>query len=278
MTSTTTSVAARDGTSLLVRHWDAGPDPWAVMVIVHGLAEHSGRYERTGDVFSEAGIDVSGQDLRGHGASGGERGHVEHWRDFLDDVEDALRRARSTAGARSVVLLGHSFGGLISADYVTSGRPAPDLLVLSSPGLADRLPGWQHAMAPILARVSPRQTIANAWGPDALSRDPEVGRAVAADPLCLDSSTVKLGAESFVTQKRVASSLHQLSIPTLVIHGAADPLVPMTASEALEALPGVERRVYPDLRHETMNEPEGPEVVADVVAWLRRQVGTTAGA
>ena len=78
---------------------------------------------------------------------------------------------------------------------MTSGRPAPDLLVLSSPALADRLPGWQHAMAPILARVSPRRTIANAWGPDALSRDPEVGRAVAADPLCLDSSTVKLGAE-----------------------------------------------------------------------------------
>ena len=118
------------------------------MVIVHGLAEHSGRYERTGRLLSEAGIEVIGQDLRGHGASAGERGHVEHWRDFLDDVEDALGRARSTAGTRSVVLLGHSFGGLISTDYVTSGRPAPDLLVLSSPALADRLPGWQHAMAP----------------------------------------------------------------------------------------------------------------------------------
>ena len=71
--------------------------------------------------------------------------------------------------------------------------------------------------------------------------------------------------------------MSRLSIPTYVFHGADDPLVPVSASEPFEGLPGVTRRVYPGLRHETMNEPEGPEVVADVIAWLRAEVAATSG-
>ncbi len=132
-------------------------------------------------------------------------------------------------------------------------------------------------MAPIMSRVAPRQSLANPWGPEALSRDPEVGRAVAADPLCLTETTVRLGAESFQAQRRATAAVSRISMPTFVVHGDADPLVPPGASEPLAAVPGVERHVYPGLRHETMNEPEGPQVIADIVAWLRREVGSGVG-
>jgi alpha-beta hydrolase superfamily lysophospholipase len=81
-----------------------------------------------------------------------------------------------------------------------------------------------------------------------------------------------LGAFGFAAQKRVRATLSQLAVPTLVFHGSDDRLVPPGATESFEPLPGVTRRVYPGLRHETLNEPEGPEVVADVIAWLRDEV------
>ena len=144
--------------------------------------------------------------------------------------------------------------------------------MLSSPALGDGLPGWQHTLGPILAHIFPTLPIKNGWGPEALSRDPEVGRLARADPGCPQSGTVRLGAGAFAAQDRVNELLPRLHVRTYVFHGADDTLVPAKASEPFEGMPGVTRRVYPGLRHETMNEPEGPQVVADVIAWLREAV------
>ena len=246
------------------------------MLLVHGLAEQSGRYERTGRLLADAGIDVTSFDLRGHGGSGGRRGDVERWTDYLDDIAALLAVVRSEADGRSVVLFAHSYGGLICTDYVLSGRPAPDLLVLSAPALDDGLPRWQHTLVPLIARIAPTLSFKNAWGPDVLSRDPEVGRVAGMDPGNPDRATTRMGAFGFAAQERVRATLSRLAVPTLVFHGSDDRLVPPTATEPFEKLPDVTRRVYPGLRHETLNEPEGPQVVADVIAWLRAAVGPVA--
>ena len=271
-TSVTSSVAAADGTPLLVRRWAAASDPWAQMLLVHGLAEHSGRYERTGGLLAEAGIDVTAFDLRGHGGSGGRRGDVEDWTDYLDDIAVRLAAVRTEAHGRPVVLFGHSYGGLICTDYVLSGRLVPDFLVLSAPALGDGLPRWQHIVAPLIARIWPTLAFKNAWGPDVLSRDPEVGRLALLDPGSPERMTTRLGAFGFAAQERVRARLPTLAVPTLVFHGSDDRLVPPTATEPFEGIPGVTRRVYPGLRHETLNEPEGPQIVADVIAWLHEAV------
>jgi alpha-beta hydrolase superfamily lysophospholipase len=273
MTSSTETVRRGDGApDVLIRRWPAAGRPWASMLIVHAIAEHSGRYQHVGSGLADVGVDVAAIDLRGNGGSGGTRAHVERWSDYLDDVESGLAAVRASAGERPVVLLGHSLGGLIVLDYATSGRPAPDLLVLASPALDSTIPGWKKALARALSRISPTMRIKNELTGDQLSADPSVGERYFADPLVERTTTVRLAAEGLATQTRVVGRLGSLSIPTLVFHGTADTIVPVAASEPLAELPGVRRTVYPDLRHETMNEPAWPAVVADLIAWLREQV------
>ncbi len=258
-----------DGTPLYLRHWMPAGEPWATVLVVHGIGEHSGRYRRTGRILAEAGLDVYAFDLRGHGLSGGRRVYVRSWDDYLDDLEIRLAAVREPG--RPLVLFGHSMGALICLTYACSNRPAPDLLVLSAPPLEAGVPRWQRVLAPILGRVAPTLVLANPIAGEQLSHAPAVGEAYFADPLVQPRSTVRLGGELFKAMKAGRRGLAGLHVPALVIHGGADTLVPTAASEPLAAIPGVERRVLPGLRHETLNEPEGPQVVAGIVEWIRRR-------
>ncbi|HEX7592013.1 MAG TPA: alpha/beta hydrolase [Candidatus Limnocylindrales bacterium] len=261
---------AADGTPLYVRIWPAVGEPWATVLMVHGIGEHSGRYDRTGRLLAQAGLEVQSFDLRGHGLSGGRRVYVRRWDDFLDDVE--VRMAAASRPGLPMILFGHSMGALIALTYALSDRPAPDLLVLSAPPLRAAVPAWQRGLAPILGRVAPTVVLANPITGAQLAHDPAVGIAYFADPLVQPRSTARLGDQLFGAMKRARARVGELKVPTLVIHGADDVLVPTAGSEPLAAVPGVERRVLPNLRHESLNEPEGPEVVAGIVDWLRSRV------
>ena len=256
---------APDGGAQLVREWEPSSDTKGDIVLVHGIGEHSGRYAQVGAWLSEAGYRVRSFDLLGFGASSGPRGDIARWSLYLDQVEGHLRAMRTEG--RPLILLGHSMGGLIAAEYAVSERPQPDLLVLSSPALHGGA-GWQRAVAPFLGRTFPKLSLPTAVKGSQLSRDPAVGEAYVTDPLNVFKATARLGANIFASQDRVAPLLSRISVPTFVIHGGDDTIVPAGASQALLGLPGVERRLYPNLRHECMNEPEGREVVADIVSWL----------
>jgi alpha-beta hydrolase superfamily lysophospholipase len=124
----------------------------------------------------------------------------------------------------------------------------------------------------ILRHVAPGTKVPNKLDGEQLSRDPAVGAAYLADPMNVHHSTVRLGATAFDEMARVRASLDRLAIPTLVIHGGEDPLVPTATSEVLGALPGVTRIVHPGLRHETHNEPERDAVIQGVIDWIRANV------
>ena len=281
MPSIVRHVAAADGTDLLVRHWPADEaeaggawagSPWGHVLLVHGLGEHSGRYEHVGDQMTGAGLEVSAYDHRGMGGSGGRRGDVESWSQYHDDLAERLGEVREAAHDRPVVLYGHSLGGLITAGYLLSDRPKPDLVVLTSPALDSTIPGWKRRVAVVAAKVRPTASLANDIDGATLSRDPFVAAKAANDPLCVKVSTVRFGAEALAEQARVrAGAPAGFGLPALVFHGLDDGLVPAEASEILEGAPLVERRTYPGLRHELHNEPEGPEVIDAIVAWLRQQ-------
>lgn len=267
------TAVSTDGTRLATRHWpsEAGA-PWASVLIVHGLGEHSGRYEHVGRRLASAGLDVHAVDLRGFGASGGRRAYVDRWSQFHDDVESRLREVRAAAGGRPVVLYGHSLGGLVTLGYVLTARPRPDLLVVTSPALDATVPAIKRMAARVLSRVLPRLEIRNGFDGSVLSRDETVGERYLADPLNHHGTTARLAGEALAEQARVRSNLADLAVPTLVLHGMDDGLVPPAASEPLAGLRTVTRRTYPGQRHELHNEPDWEAVVDDVVAWLRAAV------
>lgn len=272
-----------DGTDLRTLHWAPEGAPWAIALVVHGLGEHAGRYRTVAGALTGAGIDVHAYDHRGFGGSAGPRAHVERWGQLHDDLAERLVAARAAGPGLPLILYGHSMGGLIAAGYVLSGRdlPLPDLLVLSAPALDSEQPGWKKALARALTGITPRMKVPNGLPAGGLSRDPAVQPAVDADPLCLGSSTVRLGAEAFAEQARIREMIARISampMPTYVFHGSADPIVPPRASAILEGKGGVTRRVHEGLRHECHHEPEQAEVLGGVVAWLRAACPVTASA
>lgn len=285
MPSIVGSIVAADGTKLLTRHWPADEveaggawagQPWASVLIVHGIGEHSGRYEHVGDQLTATGIEVHAYDHRGNGGSGGRPGDVERWSQYHDDLEERLAFVRAVAaGRRPVVLYGHSMGGLIVAGYCLAEpvRPKPDLVVLSSPALDSTLAGWKKGLASALGRVVPTFAVPTGIDPPTISRDPSVGAKSKADPRCVQVSTLRFGAAGLQEQARVRGlAARGLGVPTLVLHGLDDGLVPPTSTEVFDEAPLVERRTYPGLRHELHNEPEGPQVVDDIIIWLREQI------
>lgn len=240
------------------------------MLIVHGIGEHSGRYEHVGAHFADAGIDVLAYDQRGFGESGGRRAYVASFDEFLDDAEALLAERRSLDVP--TILLGHSLGGLVATSYLVSGRPEPDLAVLSAPALDAELPSWQRIAAPALGTIIPRLKIPADFDGTVLSRDEAVQVAYENDPLRVPASTARLGRESLRAMKHVRMTLDRLRVPTYVLHGSDDTLVPPSASEPLAPLPNVTRRVWDGLRHECMNEPEHAEVIAEIITWIDAQL------
>jgi alpha-beta hydrolase superfamily lysophospholipase len=268
----TSTAAARDGTPLLVRSWPPSGALWLHVLIVHGLEDHSGRYERVGDQYASNGVAAHGFDQRWAGGSGGPRGDIDRWDVLLDDLEDRLSATRAGSDGLPIALHAHSLGGLIGTDYLMSGRPRPDLAVLTAPGLDDRLARWKHAFAPLAARVLPTFRLPNEVDPESLARDRSDASLYGDDPLRIPTTSTRMAAMGFSAQKRVTAAVtgaDRMPVPTLILHGSADTLVPPRATEPFARLANARRVVYPDLRHELHNEPEGPAVVADIVAWLR---------
>jgi alpha-beta hydrolase superfamily lysophospholipase len=281
MPSVTGRVDAADGTELLTRHWllrsiasgtaDSGR-PWGSVLLLHGLGEHSGRYEHVGDQLADAGLDVHAYDQRGNGESGGQRGHVERWTQLHEDLAQRLTAIRAAAGAGTVVLYAHSMGALVAAGYLLDDWPKPDLAVLSSPGLDSTHPGWKKGLARLLGGIAPTLALRNDLDGTTLSRDPAVAEKVRVDPAAAKVTTARFGAEALGEQARIRRDVSRgFGIPVLVLHGLDDGLVPASASEVLASVPGVERRTYPGLRHELHNEPEGSQIVDEVLAWIRER-------
>jgi alpha-beta hydrolase superfamily lysophospholipase len=159
---------------------------------------------------------------------------------------------------------------LISVNYVIDGRPSPNLLVLSAPALEATLPRWKRKAAPMLAKAAPKLFVKTDFDPSILTRDPEIQPTYSADELRVRGSTARFGVESFEAMRRVADDLHRIEMPTYVLHGSADELVPLAVSRPLADLPNVTYRPWPELRHECFNEIERSDVLGELADWLDR--------
>jgi acylglycerol lipase len=256
---------APDATKLATRRW-AVADPRAAIVLVHGLAEHAGRYDHVAAAFNTRGFDVRATDLRGFGASGGRRAFVDDFSTYVDDLAPDIAAA-SELGV-PVVLLGHSMGGLIASLYAATEHPQPDLMVLSAPAIDAKVPAIKALLAKLLVRVAPKLAISNGLKGDQLSHDPEVGERYFADPLMVHKSTVRLGFELMEAMDRAQTTVPTISQPMLIIHGGEDSIVDPGSTEAVGSLPNAQRIVLEGLRHETFNEDNGAAAVSTVSDWI----------
>ncbi len=267
MTETEGTFKTADGMELFTRTWSA-ENPRYELLLVHGLGEHSGRWAEPMSHLVARGASVSTYDLRGHGRSGGDRIALDRFDQFYSDISE-MAEATAAASGHPWVLYGHSLGGLQAAGYLIADRaPQPNLAILSAPAMAADVPVVLRAAASVFGRIAPGLRVANSIKGEQLSKDPAVGEKYFADELVEVKATARFGKAVFDEQARLASSLDAITTPTLVIHGADDPLVPPSASAGLARSEGVERRLYPTLRHELHNEPEGPEVMGDVADWI----------
>lgn len=258
------------GEEQLRRYWATESEPWATVLIVHGAAEHSGRFQHVAQQLVEAGLEVHSFDWMGHGRSGGRRWDIDTYERYYTDLAERLTSVRRKTVP--LVLYGHSMGGLISLGYSLSDQPSPDLLVLTAPWLGTAANPVLKVLTPLVGKLAPLLRIDGGLKGEQLSRDPAVGEAYFGDPLVESKITARWGAASLREQARVRAAMGGLRIPVFVTHGENDTIAPPHLSAPIADLPHGERRLYPRLRHEPHNEPEGNEVVADIIDWIRSKV------
>jgi alpha-beta hydrolase superfamily lysophospholipase len=260
-----------DGVRLFERRWLPKGAPKAALAIVHGYAEHSGRYAYVGEAIAARGYAVHAVDLRGHGRSEGPRAFVRSFDAYLADLRAFLDRVRATTPGAAVFLLGHSMGGTIVALAAVADRPAVEGILLSGPVTVRNAPRLFERVINVIARVAPMLPLTK-LSAGAVSRDPEVVRRYDEDPLVYRGRMrVGLLAAMLRAARRVDSGIAKMSLPVLFMHGTADQLTtPEGSRDLYERAASSDKtlKLYDGLYHEILNEPERDEVIADIAAWL----------
>lgn len=272
--STLSTFTSSDGDNLALQDWPV-PDGTAlrgVVVLVHGLGEHAGRYDAVARRLNSWGFAVRGYDQYGHGESDGVRGALPVAARLIDDLADVIDSTRARVpGGLPLIVLGHSMGGLVAACLVALGQVAVDGLVLSSPALDAGLNGLQKLLLATLPRVAPNLTVGNGLDADFISHDAAVVAAYRADPRVHDRVSARLGRFIAEAGPTVVAHAGEWGVPTLLMYAGADRLVNPAGSRAFAAAAPatvVSSHCFEDLYHEIFNEADPEPVFALLQQWL----------
>ena len=269
----TFEIIAQDGTKLHGCKWDI-ENPSAVLCLVHGLGEHSGRYHHVADYLIKNQISVYAFDLRGHGLSRGKRGHTPNHDMLLDDVEDLLKVVRVEHNDIPIILFGHSFGGNIVANYLLK-RNTNEIAcgILSSPWLklAITPPAMKVKLAKMMVKVFPSYSESNGLDTNFLTKDPIVNKAYEDDPLVHTRASARLFLDSFEAGEWAITYAADLKIPVLLYHGDDDHITSAEGSREFHTnAPDLTTlKIWPGVRHEPHNDLEQGEVLEFLIGWLK---------
>ena len=255
------------------RAWETAT-PRAVLLVVHGLAEHSGRYERFGLDLAAAGYSVFALDLRGHGDSDGRRGHVRRFDHLLQDVDRFRREIQGMVPPETpFFLVGHSLGGLVSLRYLEEYSPDFRGAVLSAPWLATALPipHWKVGLAQVLTTIAPSLPMRAPVPPEYLSHDPDIVEAYRSDPLVHDRITPRMFTELSSAMGLVFQRADRIGVPLLFLLPGGDKVTDTQRTRALARSihqAEVTVRMFPDAYHELFNEVDRSLVLSELRAWI----------
>jgi len=265
------------GMSICHQSWLPDGEPRAVMLLVHGLAEHCGRYTNLVERAVPRGFAICSLDHVGHGLSEGPRTYVDRFADFTDTLETHRSMIRNEYPDAPLFLVGHSLGALIAADYLLAHQAGFAGAVLSGSlvQVPDNISPLTVALSGLLSRWLPRLRLVGVDS-SGVSRDPDVVRAYVEDPLVFTGkTTARLGNEILKAMRRVCAEAATIELPILILHGEADQLASVGgACQLHESVSSIDKtlRIYDQLYHEVYNEPEHPQVIGDVIEWTEARL------
>lgn len=277
MKNTILNWKSNDGLEIFGQKWENETTaPKAVICLVHGFGEHSSRYEHVAHFFTDNNYAVIAYDHRGHGKSGGKRGHFPSYDEFINDVENLVKQAGLNFPNIPKIVYGHSMGGNVVANCAIKRNPKVAGIVLSSPFLntAFQPPAIKLAAGRIMRNLIPTFSLPSGLDVNAISRDKDVVKKYSSDPLVFDSISSKMGIELIEFGQEAIDNAAKLKLPTLVFHGTADQLTSFDATKQFVANAGnnVTFIPYEGLFHECHNEPEKELVLQNILNWCNNLV------
>lgn len=270
------TIQAKDGLNLHAKTWPPEQPPKAVVCLVHGLGEHSGRYSHVAQALNHAGYAVLAFDLRGHGRSGGPRGHAPSSEAFLEDIDCLLETASRRYPGAPQFLYGHSLGGALVLYYTLRRKPGVAGVVSTSPGLRSPLVEQKLKVifAKALAAILPAMTLPTGLEIELLSHDPQVVQVYKNDPLVHDKASLAMASSTIQAIEWTMKHAAEFEPPLLLVHGTEDKLTYPSGSQEFAARVGgrCTLRLWEGLYHETHNEPEKDLVIAEIIQWMDEQL------
>ena len=268
-----------DGQKLHLQSWTPEKEPKAAVLIIHGLAEHSGRYAHLAKNLNESGYAVHTFDGRGHGKSSLPKptAYFSNMDDYLEDVDGIFQEMQASAGKLPCFLFGHSMGGGITVHYALKYRPQVNGILLSGAALApgDDISPFLMKMSKVLSVLTPKLKVMQ-LDETKLSRDPEVIARHRADALIYrEKIPARTGAELLRTINYIQPRMQDFDYPVLIMHGTADVLTNVAGSKLLyERASSTDKtlKLYEGFYHEIVNELGKDQVMSDMIEWMDARI------
>ncbi len=265
-----------DELSLFTRSWKSTAKPKAVILILHGLGEHSGRYDYLAKKFVESGYFIFAFDMRGHGKSGGKRGQSSSYQNLLKDLEIICHKVEKEFQDIPRILYGHSFGGNLAVNFAISNLYTFSGIILTSPWLKleFQIPRGKLFLGRLASYFFPNLITKTGLDPEGLSRNPEIVHNYIKDPLVHDKVSLRLFFEIVDAGVKASGSIYKINSPMLVMHGSADKITSLKTTREFVMNTGRKTtfKEWPDNFHELHNDFNAEEVFDFMIEWLNKIV------
>lgn len=264
-----------DGINIFAKDWSI-EQPKAVIALVHGMGEHCLRYDHVASFFNEQGYAMVGYDRRGHGQSGGKKGHAPNIGVLLDEIDDLLKQCKQRYANLPILFYGHSMGGCLVVLHAIKRHPKVNAIFCSSPWIQLGTPpnGATKLVASLINRFAPSVTLSNGLNVKHISKDPKEVKRYADDPLVHNKISIALALGMMDASNEVNTLSGDFKYPLYILHGADDQITAPTASEALakRLIGDVQMEILPDRYHEMHNDFHKEVVFEKVLHWMNRKI------
>ena len=269
-------IKSKDGSNLMYYSWLPNKKINVAIGIIHGLGEHSNRYDDFAEYFCKKGFGVYSIDLRGHGKSEGKRGHINNFKKLIDDSEEMFINIRKENLNVPMVMFGHSLGGCIALNYLCENQSKEiDLAIISSPWLRTVLepPKFILYIQKILVGLFPSLTLNNRLDPYDLSKDTDIVKKYIEEPLVHNKISLKMFSEVNKAIDKIENESEKINIPVLLLHGKKDNIISFKGTKKIsKKINNSKLILYEGLYHEPHNDLEKNEILADYTSFIKNNI------